>query len=308
MIFICAQPATLFYAWQVEVMLDSFIDNGIQQNDIHIVCAKGDNYYLGWDNLVAKYSNVKFFFYEDSRNTKGYVSSIRPNILKQHFSENPHLVNEIIFYHDCDIILTKKIDWTQFTEDDFWYGSDCCDYLGYNHILNKGEDVLNKMCEISSIDAEIIRSNQDNSIGAQYVLKGIDYKFWENVETDSERLYTEITELNRIKKGLDPLYEELVIYCSDMWALLWNGWKIGKKTICHEGLGFCWAPRGVSEYERYSIFHNAGIQNDMQDEYFYKYKYLNNLPYKAAIDIKTDTASYKYWEYIKKTGMNSVLI
>lgn len=303
----CAQPATLFYAWQVEVMLDSFIRNGIYQGNIHIVCAKGNDYYSGWDKLVVKYSDVKFFFYEDSRTLKGYVSSIRPNILKQHFSANQYLEGETIFYHDCDIILTKSIDWNQFTNDDFWYGSNCCDYLGYGSIIKRGDDIFNKMCEIISIDPEIIKSNENNSIGAQYILKGIDSGFWESVEMDSERLHTEITDLNRKKKALDSSYEELVIYCSDMWSLLWNGWKIGKKTICHESLSFCWAPRGAHEYERHSIFHNAGIQNSMQEKYFYKYNYLSILPYNDDIRIDEDTASYLYWKEIKRTGENTVL-
>ena len=307
MIFICAQPATFFYAWNVEVMLDSFMRTGIPQENIHIVCAKGDNYYEGWRNLSHRYSNVKFFFYEDSRETKGYVSSIRPNILKQHFSENPYLSKEVIFYHDCDIIFTKPINWEQYMNDDFWYGSNCSDYLGYDCILRKGEDVLDKMCEISNIDKNLIKENQNNSIGAQYVLKNIDSRFWESIENDSERLHAEITELSERKARENPEYEKLVIYCADMWALLWNGWKEGHRTICSEDLSFCWAPRGKSSFESHNIFHNAGIQRDMQEEYFYKYNYLNKLPYFDNLEIRTDTASYEYWKEIKRTGENTVL-
>jgi hypothetical protein len=284
-------------------MLDSFIRHGIPQGNIHIVCCKGLDYYAGWERLATKYSDVKFFFYEDSRVTKKYVSSIRPNILKQHFSENPYLKEETIFYHDCDIILTKEIMWDKFLKDDVWYGSDCCDYLGYYHILNKGEDILNRMCEISSIDPEIVKSNENNSIGAQYILKGIDDKFWEDVEIDSERMFSEITDMINEKKQKEPL----VIYCSDMWALLWNGWKRGKQTICHEDLSFCWAPREKESFEKHSIFHNAGVAHNMQGEYFYKYLYLNSLPYKDELGIKKETASYLYWMEIKKTGENTVL-
>jgi hypothetical protein len=303
----CAQPATLLYAWQVEVMLESFIKYGIDQRNIHVVCLKVNDFYTGWENLEKKYSEVKFSLYEDTRKTKYYVSSIRPNILKQHFEKNPYLEKEIIFYHECDIIMTKEIDWEIFKNGDEWYGSDCCDYLGYEHILNKGEDVLNKMCEVMKIDKDIIKSNQKNSIGAQYVLKDIDSNFWENIERDSEDLYKEITELNIQKIEANSEYSPLVIYCSDMWALLWNGWKNDHQTVCHESLEFCWAPRGIESYERCSIFHNAGIQNNMKDEYFYKYNYIHKLPYGDEISIKENTASYKYWEFIKEVGKNTVL-
>jgi len=309
MIFICAQPATILYAWHVEVMLDSFIRNGISQEDVHIVCAKGPEYiyYAGWEKLVDKYSNANFFFYEDTRKDLGYSSSIRPNILKQHFEKNPYLKNETIFYHDCDILLTKSIDWSKFMADDLWYGSNCCDYLGYNHILDKGNDILNKMCEVSNIDREVVKINQENSIGAQYVLKGIDNIFWENVEADSNVMHSEISKMNREKIEIDPSYKPLIIYCADMWALLWNGWKIGKKTVCHGDLSFCWAPRSKNDFETHSIFHNAGIHHDMQEEYFYKYNYLNRLPYFDELNIKENTASYEYWKEIKKTGENTVL-
>jgi hypothetical protein len=38
--YICAQPATLYYVWQVEVMLNNFRDVGINLNQVDIVCWK----------------------------------------------------------------------------------------------------------------------------------------------------------------------------------------------------------------------------------------------------------------------------
>ena len=37
--YICAQPATLYYAWQIDTMLFSFVNVGINLEDVHIVCA-----------------------------------------------------------------------------------------------------------------------------------------------------------------------------------------------------------------------------------------------------------------------------
>ena len=35
--FICAQPSTMYYAWQVEVMINNFIEMGVNPNFIDIV-------------------------------------------------------------------------------------------------------------------------------------------------------------------------------------------------------------------------------------------------------------------------------
>ena len=108
--FICAQPTSLFYAWQVEVLVNNFIDMGINPNNIDIVSWKINGVIpVEWVKLTQKYP-VNFHFYNDTRETKHYISSIRPNILKQHFEAHPELENEAIFYHDCDIVFTKPID------------------------------------------------------------------------------------------------------------------------------------------------------------------------------------------------------
>ena len=36
--FVSAQPATKYYAWQVEVMLNNFIEMGVNPNQIDVVC------------------------------------------------------------------------------------------------------------------------------------------------------------------------------------------------------------------------------------------------------------------------------
>ena len=35
--FICAQPSTMYYAWQVEVMINNFIEMGVNPNFIDVV-------------------------------------------------------------------------------------------------------------------------------------------------------------------------------------------------------------------------------------------------------------------------------
>ena len=305
--FVSAQPASTYYAWQVEVMINNFIDMGINPNQIDIVCWKQNGVIPEeWSKLAAGYP-ARFFFYNDERETKHYISSIRPNILKQHFKANEEIEKDAIFYHDCDIVFTSRIDFDKYLNDDKCYGSDTRWYISHDYILGKGEDVLDKMCEIVSIPKHIVKSNELNAIGAQYIMKGINWRFWEEVEKDSETLFKEITELNNIKKRENPSYHELQIWCADMWAVLWGLWKLGKETICDPDLEFSWGTSTEGDWDRLKIFHNAGVVSG-NDGLFYKANYINRYPYGDELEIRGGTASKKYWDIIKEVGKKSVLI
>lgn len=305
--YICAQPTSLFYAWQVEVVINNFMEMGINPNNIDIVCWKINNVIpVEWVKLTQKYP-ARFFFYDDTRETKHYISSIRPNILKQHFTAHPELEGEAIFYHDCDIVFTKPIDWKQFLQDDKWYGSDTRWYIAHSYIVSKGQDVIDEMCKIVGIEESVVKDNELNSIGAQYLMKGINAKFWENVEKDCERLYKDITTLNNQKKSIDPSHHELQIWCADMWAVLWNGWKLGKETVCHPDLEFAWGTSTEEDYNKLNILHNAGVVTSA-DGLFYKAEWMDRLPYNRNLNIKEGTASRKYYEIIQQVEKKSVLI
>jgi hypothetical protein len=320
--FLCAQPATTYYVWQVEIMLNNFMEMGVNPNHIDIVSWMPDGIVPEqWSKLAENYS-ARFFFYKDTRKTKHYISSIRPNILKQHFKNHPYLKNESIFYHDCDILFTHSISkWitNEMITDDNWYGSDTRWYIAHSYIKSKGEDVLNKMCEIVGIDIKVVEDNELNSIGAQYLMKDVDEYYWDRVEIDSERLYKEITELNNEKVMLDKShtmspdaekrqpYHPLQIWCADMWAVLWNAWKLDKKTICSPNMQFSWATSGIDEYHKFNIFHNAGVTSNDKD-LFSKSKYVNKLPFGEELVISEKRASSEYVKWIKKIEKKSVLL
>ena len=308
--FVSAQPAIHYYTWQVEVMLNNFMEMGINLNNVDIVCWKEDGTVPeAWSKLANNYA-ARFFFYDDTRVTKDYISSIRPNILKQHWQKYPELKHETIFYHDCDIIFTKPInEWItdDMINDDNWYGSDCRWYIGHDYIKSKGEDVLNLMCDIVGIHSQIVRANEKNSIGAQYIMKDLTHYYWDRVERESELLFKDVSELNNKKKQADPTHHELQIWCADMWAVLWNGYKLRRIIECHKNLEFSWATSSEEEYLRMNIFHNAGITGSDSGR-FYKANYMNKLPYNENLDIKEGTASWHYWKWIKKVAQKSVLI
>ena len=308
--FISAQPAIAYYTWQVEVMLNNFLEMGVNLNNVDIVCWKENGIIPeAWSKLANNYA-ARFFFYDDTRVTKDYISSIRPNILKQHWKAHPYLKDETIFYHDCDIIFTKPIkEWItdDMINDDNWYGSDTRWYIGHDYILSKGEDVLNLMCDIVGIHKGVVKAYEKNAIGAQYIMKDLTYYYCDKVERESEILFKDVTELNNQKKSLDPTHHELQIWCADMWAVLWNGWKMRKQTICHPNLEFSWATSNEEDYQKCNIMHNAGVTANDNGR-FYKAQYMETLPYNSQLNIKEDTASWHYWNEIQKTAKKSVLL
>lgn len=313
--YVCAQPRLVYYAWQVEVMINNFIKNGVNPNNIDILVAWNPNDDTSkpntiemWDKLASHYNSVRFFFYQDTREQPiRYISSIRPNILKQHFKAYPELEKEAIFYHDCDILLTKQFDWSKFLNDDIWYLSDTNSYINSTYILSKGQDVYNKMCEIVGINPVIPKLMNSNSGGAQYIMKNVNWEYWEKVEQDSEKLFFEITQLNNQKKLADPNHHELQIWCADMWAVLWNGWLIGNETKIVKEMDFSWATDSEQRWNETNIFHNAGVTCACGGK-FYKANYRDSLPYNLDLRIKEGTATYKYYQQVQETAKISPLV
>lgn len=308
--FVCAQPATTYYAWQVEVMLNNFKAMGVNLNQVDIVCWKPDGIIPNeWSKLASGYP-ARFFFYDDTRQTNNYISSIRPNILKQHWQKYPELEFDAIFYHDCDIVFSKRIEeWIteEMIMDDKWYGSDTRWYIAHSYIIGKGQEIIDRMCEIMDLPEELIKDNEMNSIGAQYLMKGIDYEFWDRVESDSEILFKQITDLNHKIKSERPSYHELQIWCADMWAVLWGGWRRGAETICHPNFEFSWGTSTKEDYFKFNIMHNAGVTGPNMG-LFYKAEYMNQLPYRKDLRINENSASSMYWEWINLTASKSVLL
>lgn len=295
--YICAQPATLYYAWQIDVMLYSFRTVGVNLEDVHIVCAIHGEIDPYFDKLMKKYPGVLFSFYEDTRYDKGYISSIRPHILKKHFEAFTELEGQTFFYHDSDIVLTRPLPVENILNDDVSYLSDTISYIGYNYILSKGKDVLDMMLNIVGIDEKTVQNNEENSGGAQYLIKGVDRYFWHDVEKDSTRLFKDVTQLNNEKKKLDPKHHEIQIWCSDMWAVLWNIWKRNMETKVVGELDFSWSVNNVNDWHKKAIYHNAGVTN-ANSGMFYKGVYMKSLP---ALDLQLDTdkCSYNYYNLIK---------
>ena len=210
---------------------------------------------------------------------------------------------------DSDVVLTKYIplEWEDMMNDTTWYLADTNSYINYNYIQSKGDNIYQEMCKIVGIDPLIPKLMNSNSGGAQYIMKNIDWQYWEKVEKDCEQLYFEITQLNYKKKQEDPSHHELQIWCADMWAVLWNGWLRGNETKVIKEMDFSWATDSEERFNETNIFHNAGVTCSCGGK-FYKANYTNSLPYNLDLRIKEGMASYRYYQEIQETAKISPLV
>lgn len=313
---ICVQPCSPYFAWQVEVMLTNFTELNIHQlYDIHILCAYRE-LDTNWQQKKEPMHKVQrkfegkaqFFFYEDTRQFPiSYISGVRPNILKQHYRLHRDLIADTVFYHDCDIVFTKFPDFLEnYIGKKDWYVSDTRSYIGYDYIVSKGEDVLDLMTNIVGIDKELVKSKQNQSGGCQYIMNGVDESFFHKMEDVCEKMFKEITELNRQKKQADPSYHEIQIWASDMWAILWGAWLRGFNTHIIEELDFVWATDMMDKWDKRYIYHNAGVIKSLSGTHFFKGDFTDKYPFlHDGSGYDPNKASYKYFDIIKSIGNKS---
>lgn len=306
--YICCQPAIPYYTWQVEVLINNFKKMGVNPNYIDIVCSiENDVIPTEWIKLMTHYNSVRFFFYNDTREDKSYIPSVYFNLMKQHIVARPEIQNDVLFLHDSDIVLTKPANFNSMIEGDSWYLSDTKFYINYDYIQTKGNDIYEKMCDIIGINKTIPKLMNNNSGGAQYIVKNTTYEFWDKVEKDSVKLYSYFCEIepNYVKKN--EFDYPIQKWTAGMWSLLWNAWLEGHETIVDNRMGFGWVTNPYSDIEKYSILHNSGVLATNTD-LFYKGNYINKLPYFENLNVNQERASYYYWKEICETANNSILI
>jgi len=304
-IFISAQPDVPYFHWQVEVMIHNFMKVGINPNWIEVIWAVFGNPSPALLNLAQKYPYVRFFWYERTvKDNFGYIPILRPDILEQHFSRFPNLRGEVVFYHDSDIIFRELPDFDSMHEDLYWYLSDTVSYIGAEYIKSKSETLFKELCQIANVSPELVEQNQKNSGGAQHLMKGLTSSYWKSVKEDALALYKHMNNAESMERSFltaDQLksYNPIQKWCADMWAVLWNGLKIGAQPRISKELDFSWGTSPIPDYEKCKIMHNAGVTSSEGGRLFYKGDFINKDPFAADFsNIDKNTASYKYVEAI----------
>jgi len=294
-----ALPNKNYYIWQMLVQINNFKKFDYDNNLIYII----GNVKNSDSNIINKIGNLKtkanFYFYDDTRINPKYASSLRPHLLKKFFYSKKEIVNnEVFFYIDPDVLFTKKINFNDLLKDNFWYISDTKSYINSSYIKSKSIELFNKMCNIVGISSDIVEKNDNNAGGAQYILKNIDYKFWEKIENDSEKLYELMINTSNIYSPEKPIQA----WTADMWAILWNGLLLNYNINIHKKLNFSWANEDIKNWKLNSLFHNAGITNEKN--LFNKLNYQISPFNKDLSFVDKKYCVYNYVKEIKDTEKN----
>lgn len=301
--FISAQPDSDYFIWQSRVQMNNFKKFNLEKDSIVL---------FGFDSKIGINSNaVKFskntdatvIFIPDNRDnvSRQYIPTIRPHIIKQ-FLRDYDLVNgHDIMYHDSDIIFASLPNFDLLGCDERFSVSDTISYLGSKYVKSKGDGLLEEMCGIVGIDPKIVESNENNTGGAQYYFpKNIkmSYELWNKIENDCHQLYSLMISTSNKYTPTHPIQA----WTSDMWAVLWNFWLLGHGSVISKELEFSWPTFLAEDWDRYHIFHNAGVTPDRID-LFFKGGFVNISPFNSTHEnVDNRFCSIKYVQEIIETG------
>lgn len=315
LVFVSAQPDIPYFHWQTKIYTHNFIQKGVKPDKIHVLFVMVNNSEPSQESLELKKIGVNVHHIKDTRtiSQKRYIPTLRPLALSEWLKNNPNL-GKCYFYHDSDIIFRELPDFESMLNDRICYLSDTISYIGYNYVKEcskryeiKHQDVkenylINMMCDIVGIDVEILKDNQKNSGGAQYLIKDTDYMFWEKIFHDCDNLYNTLLSFSQKY----PVPHHIQMWTADMWAVLWNIWLLGKETRVTDKLDFSWATDNINRYEQKPIFHLAGVTDNLKTTKFYKGEYINSDPIEKLREnpnhfdyVDKNNATIKYVEVMK---------
>lgn len=285
--YILCQPAIARFKWELEVCLTNLKSLGIK--DIVLLFSKHDSSIPIY--FEEKY-NVEVHAYEDGRDDKEYIPSIKPYLWWKFLEEDSTRENERYMYIDSDVIFNKKINLRKMpSKDDVWYCSDCNRYLNLDYIRSceNGDRILSEMAKIVNVTVESLKTINTNSGGAQWIIKNPTADYWKKVYYDSNKLYI----------YLRSIKTDLQIWTAEMWAQLWNMmyFNIGPKI--HSELDFCFATDPIERLKSAKILHNAGVTKQDTD-LFFKGRYVTKSPFEDDLSfVNQNKCSFAYVKAIE---------
>lgn len=284
---IMCQPANLRFEWELKVALTNLSNLGY--NNVILLMLKEDPIVLS--NLKEAFPKVEIFSFDDNREDKSYIPSIKPYLWYRFLSENPSYENEDYLYIDSDVIFREMIDYKQFMEDDVWYGSNCSSYLDTNYVLytDKGSEILECMCRIVGIKPEQAMQFDGNYIGAQLIVKKPKASFWHKVYEDSIKIW----------HYLEPIQSNIQKWTAEMWAQCYNMIYFNIKQEQNSEFDFTWATDSVENWYKNKIFHNAGVSEGTSG-LFFKGEFIYNTPFNTDLSfVSNQKAQYFYIKAIE---------
>lgn len=287
-----------YFLWQVEVMTCNFIEQGVNPADIHVLGAESGHRNGRW-MMLPKIYGINVHCYPDTRKHKHYPPSVYFYLMRLFLLQYPEMIGQKLFLHDCDMLFTKKINFSFADNHPDFLLSNTNSYICYDYVLSKGEEQINGMADVIGISVDVIKQNNFHSGGAQYIVYGLEPSFYEKVEVDSVRLYDYLC---KMEKSFVPRFtgeNPIQKWTSGMWSFLWNMWLFGKTTKVDKRLDFCMGTDVYSRITEVPIYHNTGVTATMQDTHFVKSAFINQSP--AGVDmVLSDNTSKWYYEQTRK--------
>jgi len=314
-LFVSAQPDVPYFIWQIKIYVNNFIEKGINPNQIHVVLGIVKvNGKPSEESIKLKDLGINVYHFIDERNKKTYIPSIKPYLISKWIKLNSDY-GKLFFLHDADIIFNKLPNFNKLINDDICYLSDTIGYIGYNYIIDccdryekahpkseKGQ-LLKEMANIVGVSVDVIKDNQENSGGGQYLIKNTTFEIWDKIYEDSTNLYDQMLDYQK-RFPISP--GEIQFWTAEMWSLIWNLWMYNYKTKITNELDFSWATDSLKVYEKRPILHMAGVTEDMKFKKFYKGDFINVDPiemlkkdYNHFDFIENNSTTVKYVDNIK---------
>lgn len=286
--YIYCQPANQKFKWQLQVSLHNLKKHGIPSQDIVLL-------FLEDDDAVLQYFAKDYDVYAYSGVTMEYLPAVKPYLWSRYLQEDSAREKETYFYLDADVIFREKVNFRKVkAKQDVWLCSDCNSYLNLDYIrqCKNGGQILQGMADIVGVTIESLETINQNSGGAQWLIKNPKAAYWEKVYADSIELFHYLSKAN----------SNIQAWTAEMWAQLWNMmyFNIGPKI--HEELSFCWPTDAIERWKEVKIYHDAGVTSEMKD-LFFKGKYDKNSPFEEDLGfVNPKKCSSKYVEAIKAVG------
>jgi hypothetical protein len=293
---IVALPDNNYFLWQMLVQINNFRKLGFEEDLVYVIGKRGVDHNKNLDKIIKEgKTKCSYYIYNDNREMPKYSSSLRPHILKRLFKKHPEFEKETIFYIDPDVLLTRKIRFSDLEDNDTWYLSDTRSYIGANYIKSKGEDLLWEMCNVVGIHPSLVEMNDENAGGAQYLMKNVNADFWEEVEKKSEELFDLMIKTSGKYNPEHPIQA----WTADMWAVLWLAWKHEHKTKIIKRFDFSWATDDIKKWDKCGIYHNAGVVTN-DGTLFNKTEHQIS-PFNKEFNCSEKYCSFNYVKEIKET-------
>lgn len=193
--FICAQPDTPLFIWQLQTLLTSFLDLGVNRQNIHfLVLLENGNPPSPEIRSLEKYASI--YYYRERTEGRFYPPSSKPYLFAKHWERFPEIKDRHYLFVESDMLIYAIPD---LPKNEIWYWSDAENYLETGRF-----EIL--------LDKPVVSGR---SFGFHCYGKGATPEFWYQVEKDSQELYFKMATGNT----------DANIWICEMRAWMWNAWQ-----------------------------------------------------------------------------------